>query len=65
MHSERKGCVRRNNQIGSRILTTMSEGRIPFGEVALGGLCAGLSGGIMMLVAAGVTWTTNSADNPR
>ena len=27
MHSERKGCVRRNNQIGSRILTTMSEGR--------------------------------------
>ena len=23
----------------------MSEGRIPFGEVALGGLCAGLSGG--------------------
>ena len=32
----------------------MSDGRIPFWKVALGGLCAGLSGGIMMLVVAGL-----------
>jgi len=32
----------------------MSDGRIPPWKVALGGLCAGLSGGIMMLVVAGL-----------
>ena len=32
----------------------MSDGRIPLWKVALGGLCAGLSGGIMMLVVAGL-----------